>query len=58
MAEFDVKCDDCNALLDADFKNNVLFIESCIGCIEGARQEGYKSGHDDGYEEAEALGEP
>ncbi len=51
MAEFDVKCDDCNALLDADFTKNALHVSSCTGCVEGARTEGYKSGHDDGYEE-------
>lgn len=49
MAEFgfDVKCDECSDILDAEFNSGVLFVPLCEKCLEGAKDEGYKEGKRD-----------
>ena len=46
MAEFDVKCVDCGAVLDAVFNgySPVLEVTPCKKCMEVANDKGYNSG--------------
>ena len=43
MAEFEVKCNECNTTLDADFysagRGVVLDVDPCPKCLENAREE-------------------
>ena len=46
MAEFDVRCNDCNTILDASFStyNSVLEVVPCQKCMDEANDKGYDSG--------------
>ena len=50
MAEFDVKCADCNAQLDAIFNgySAILEVTPCQNCLDKANNEGYESGLEEG----------
>ena len=47
MADFNVKCNECNAPLDADFYNNELFVQPCDACLETVKDEGRVEGYEE-----------
>lgn len=53
MADFEVRCNDCNSFLDGTFHNNELHVELCQKCRDTA----YDEGHDDGYNKRDDEGE-
>ena len=55
MAEFEVKCNECNEYVDADFNGPVLYVDPCEKCKEKEKDESYQQGWDEGEANARQM---
>lgn len=60
---FEVRCSACNSVLEVterklDSDGDLLIeVEGCEKCIEAAKEDGFKDGHDKGFDEGKEATE-